>query len=278
LGVSRDSTTSTKNAVNPPNLDPYRHRLKYIKFIIIDEISMVGQKLLESIDKRARALWSVPTHSDVVLGGMPMVITLGDFRQFKPVADNALWAKGLTPTVGERIWSNFSDVMILTEQMRQKDDVLYQELLSRASNCCLTDDDLETLNSRTRQSLEQRGEFVATTAIRPLNLERHNYNRLAIERFAKARNQKVWMFAAKHSRTKASSNRNQISVGSLLSHGDDSNFKGPGVFFFTPGMPVMLLANISTATGLANGKRGVAVDVVLDKNGLFAACKNGFLC
>jgi hypothetical protein len=92
---------------------------------------------------------------------------------------------------------------------------------------------------------------------------------LAIERFAKARNQQVWMFAASHSRPKKTKKNGQISVGSLLNMGDNRPYKGPGVFFFTKDMPFMLLDNVSTATGLANGKMGHAIDFVLDETGIF---------
>jgi hypothetical protein len=85
------------------------------------------------------------------------------------------------------------------------------------------------------------------------------------------------MFTAKYSRTKVSSNRNQILVSSLLSYSNNSNFKGPRVFFFIPRILVILLINISIAISLANRKRGVIVDIILNKNGLFTAYKNRFL-
>jgi uncharacterized membrane protein len=44
-----------------------------------------------------------------------------------------------------------------------------------------------------------------------------------------------------------------------------------------PRILVILLINISIAIGLANRKRSVVVDIILNKNGLFAAYKNGFL-
>jgi hypothetical protein len=60
------------------------------------------------------------------MGGLPIVICLGDFNQFEPVKDTALWkTKEFTmDTVkeGQDIWKNFTNVVILTEQMRQKDD------------------------------------------------------------------------------------------------------------------------------------------------------------
>jgi hypothetical protein len=53
----------------------------------------------------------------------------------------------------------------------------------------------------------------------------------------------------------------------MLNEGDGGKFKGPGIFFFTPGMPVMLLENLMTPMKLVNGKIGTAVDFVVDPKG-----------
>jgi hypothetical protein len=55
----------------------------------------------------------------------------------------------------------------------------------------------------------------------------------------------------------------------MLSQGDDGGFKGPGIFFYTKGMPVMLLDNLLTPFKLVNGRIGTAVDVVIDPNSEF---------
>jgi hypothetical protein len=52
----------------------------------------------------------------------------------------------------------------------------------------------------------------------------------------------------------------------MLSQGDDGTFKGPGIFFYTKGMPVMLLENLLTPFKLVNGRMGKAVDVVVDSD------------
>ncbi len=182
------------------------------------------------------------------------------------------------------MWSHFTDVLLLTEQMRQKDDIPYQALLSQASSCCLTDEDILFLNSRTRDKLTATGQNIPALAIRPLNEERIDYNRLEVERFAKNRGQKVWMFAATYSRPKKGrqptandtrepgvsklylplAHNSQVSLGSLLRIGDLGQLKGPGVLFFTKGMPFMLLSNIHTTSGLCNGRIGTTEDFVLD--------------
>ena len=58
---------------------------------------------------------------------------------------------------------------------------------------------------------------------------------------------------------------------SMLNHGDGGKFKGPGIFFFTPGMPVMLLENLMTPMKLVNGRIGTAIDIVIDPKRWFSA-------
>jgi hypothetical protein len=74
------------------------------------------------------------------------------------------------------------------------------------------------------------------------------------------------MFARSHDRLVRSSSQGHISIGSMLSQGDDGTFKGPGIFFYTKGMPVMLLENLLTPFKLVNGRIGKAVDVVVDSD------------
>jgi len=121
--------------------------------------------------------------------------------------------------------------IILTEQMRQKDDLEYQNLLHRATTCALTEDDIQLLNTRSKSNLLSKNMRVPDLAIRPRNEERHDFNRLAVERFAAERNQKVWMFAASHNRPRGNTQTSYNSVGSMLNHSDGGKFKGPGIFF-----------------------------------------------
>ena len=145
--------------------------------------------------------------------------------------------------------------------MRQKNDLPYQQLLQRAMTCSLTQTDVDLLNTRTVASLQSAGMRVPDRAIRPRNSDRHHYNRLAIDRFASERNQKIWMFAATLDRPPRSSCRGHVSISSMLSQGVEGAFKGPGIFFYTKGILVMLLENILTPVKLANGRIGTAVDM-----------------
>ena len=252
-------------------LDKVRKRLARTKFLVVDEVSMVGCKMLVRVDEKCSKIWASRSDSSTVLGGLPILLFLGDFKQFEPVRDTSLWKDNGTKATNDekrarQIWSEVKDVIFLTEQMRQEDDLPYQELLQRAETCSLTQTDINLLNTRTVASLESAGLHVPNRAIRPLNTDRHHYNRLGSDRLASEQTQKIWMFAADHDRPARSSYGEHVSIGSMLSQGDDGGFKGPGIFFYTKGMPVMLLDNLLTPFKLVNERIGTAVDVLIDPN------------
>jgi len=54
----------------------------------------------------------------------------------------------------------------------------------------------------------------------------------------------------------------------LLQHADDgAKAPFPGLFFYTPGMPAAMLANICTLMGQVNGARGTVSGIVVDPTG-----------
>jgi PIF1-like helicase len=269
LGVS--SFENPRQPTGRGHLDKVRRRLARTKVLVVDEVSMVGSKMLVQVDEKSSRIWSPPAGSSAILGGLPIIQFLGDFKQFEPVRDTPLWKdRGAKATKNEKrasqIWRQVKDVIFLTEQMRQKDDLPYQELLQRAETCSLTQADIDLLNTKTVAALQSAGMRVPDRAIRPINTDRHHYNRSGSERLATGRDQKVWMFAGSHDRPLRSSSQGHISIGSMLSQGDDGTFKGPGIFFYTKGMPVMLLENLLTPFKLVNGRIGKAVDVVVDSD------------
>src|SRR5580658_5351586 len=86
------------------------------------------------------------------------------------------------------------------------------------------------------------------------------------------------MFAGTHDRPARSSSGEHVSIGSMLSQGDDGGFKGPGIFFYTKGMPVMLLDNLLPPFKLVNERIGTAVDVVIDPNSEVLEHNDQYIC
>ena len=74
------------------SLRKFQMHYKNLKFVIIDEMSMVGAKLLHLIDRRCRDMF--PT-VDESCGGL-LVYIFGDFRQCPPVKNAPLYNKIFT--------------------------------------------------------------------------------------------------------------------------------------------------------------------------------------
>jgi hypothetical protein len=165
---------------NQPVQQAMRSRLSYKKIFILNEISMVSLENLVQINDRCNAIWDLNRASDTVFGGLPVVIFLGDFNQFKPVRGHAIWSQTSNDIAvlksGKSIWGHFTRVMFLTEQMRQAEDLEYQCLLQRARSSTLTEDDVATLNFCTIDSRLANGDTPPEWAIIRLNRIREEAN------------------------------------------------------------------------------------------------------
>ena len=125
--------------------------------VIIDEISMVDLTMLSTINNQCKIAKSLDRSSPDLFGGLPIVIFMGDFFQFSPVRGPALWREPRDgndeDANGQIIWHQFTDVIILDQQMRQAQDPTFRELLGRARTAALTEEDLSLLNKRVATSL-----------------------------------------------------------------------------------------------------------------------------
>ncbi|CEP17045.1 hypothetical protein [Parasitella parasitica] len=104
--------------------------LKDLQVVIIDEISMVGQVLLEKIDKRLRDMFC----TTMPFGGKSLIV-LGDLLQIPPVMATTLFSRtianpnGFAALFNQQIWSLFS-VHKLSQIMRQRDDAAFAQALN----------------------------------------------------------------------------------------------------------------------------------------------------
>jgi hypothetical protein len=69
------------------SLKRVQKRFENIKYLIIDEYSMVGARMLSIIDKRLRQVTGRP---DMLFGGINLIL-VGDTKQLPPVKDVTLW-------------------------------------------------------------------------------------------------------------------------------------------------------------------------------------------
>jgi hypothetical protein len=195
---------------------------------------------------------------------------MGDFHQFSPVRGPALWkeprAANDEDANGQFIWHQFTDVIILDQQMRQAEDPAFRDLLGRTRAGTLTEDDLALLNSKTTTSLLALDLENATTVVK-LNVLRRHVNRLQMEHFALTRSQRIYVFPALHSRVRTTG-PSRLRAEDLLQQTDQgTRIPFPGLFLYTPQMPAILLTNIYTALGQVNGASGIASGIVVDPTG-----------
>src|SRR5204862_123567 len=76
--------------LNSDRLKKLQKKLEGVKYIIIDEKSMVGRRMLALIDLRLRQAF--PEQQNQVFGGRS-VILVGDFGQLPPVLDEPMYSQ-----------------------------------------------------------------------------------------------------------------------------------------------------------------------------------------
>ena len=114
-------------------------------WIIIDEFSMVGKRMLDFINLRLQEICGNQKN----FGGMNILL-VGDLFQLKPVKDSWIFQESGGPydvLTGNLFKDNF-EVFELTEIMRQKEDQLFAEILNRIRCGKQTSQDIQQLQSR----------------------------------------------------------------------------------------------------------------------------------
>lgn len=267
--------TSLGISINPSRRATTGSRVKNLwshkTIMIIDEASMVDLTMLSIINTHCKTARSLDRNSPDLFGGLPIVILIGDFFQFPPVRGPPLWKPPRNGNEhdqdGQLIWHQFQQVILLTEQMRQAKDPLFQNLLARARSGMLNGTDLTLLNEKVITSLTDP-RLQDTITIVKSNSLRHIINRVCLEHFAITRHQKIYIFPAAHTRTRSTSPRFQLHLDDLLQIPDQgTKIPFPGLLLYTRNMPAMVLTNICTPLGLVNGATGRAVGVSIDPTG-----------
>ncbi|CAB4023269.1 ATP-dependent DNA helicase pif1 [Paramuricea clavata] len=157
-------------------------RLEGKRFLIIDEMSMIGHKMLSRLGNRLRA---GTEKEDIPFSGMSIIL-MGDFGQLPPVGDKPMYVSGNGTVVsdhGHSLYLMFESVIILDQVMRQAGEdpeaVAFTALLMRMRNGEVTGGDWKLLleHSTTSVPMDQ-----FTDAIRlyfdKTSVAKYNYEKL----------------------------------------------------------------------------------------------------
>ncbi len=126
-----------------------REKLRLIRFLLIDEISMVSQKMLFNIHLALQSIFA----NNLPFGGINLIV-LGDFLQLAPVRAQPLYANfprlpdATEPWSKANIWSAITVTIKLTRQMRAAGDPAFLSVLEDARRHQLSQTSLASLQGR----------------------------------------------------------------------------------------------------------------------------------
>ncbi|KAK3099796.1 hypothetical protein FSP39_009735 [Pinctada imbricata] len=127
------------------SLNSLRNEIGSVSLVFIDEISMVGFKMMNCIHQRLMEIKQSPKP----FGGVS-IIAVGDLFQLKPVMDSYIFSSpksGYLP-LATNLWTDLFSMVELTQIMRQADHKNFAELLNRLREGNQTQQDIDTLKER----------------------------------------------------------------------------------------------------------------------------------
>jgi len=148
------------------------------QLLIIDEVSMMSKKLLDTLDAVARAVRKCP---DRPFGGIQLIFS-GDFFQIRPVPDDRDPDTGLFCFESE-LWNTLfkkENHVKLTEIFRQKDPE-YTEILNAIREGRVEQRHIDTMRQRVR-SYENNNNGVRPTKLFPTRRQVDIVNQTELER------------------------------------------------------------------------------------------------
>lgn len=264
-------------------LETLRRTWGPVHYLIIDEISMVSREFfarLSSVLASTKQPNVLPANAEP-FGGINVILA-GDFHQFPPVACGPTaplyWPDD--PTVdrkaarsGRKHFEKFKHVVILKEQCRVTDPV-WLDLLRHVRHGMCKSEHIELLQSLV---IDRKGTFASeqpgwedAVLVTPRHAVRIAWNECANRRHCTRTGNQLFISRAEdtiHSRpvtiqerwnaackkTKNKSNRVCQTKAGL-----------PNKVEVAIGMEVMVTVNVETELDVANGARGVVVDIILD--------------
>ncbi|XP_041461886.1 uncharacterized protein LOC121413199 isoform X1 [Lytechinus variegatus] len=222
-----------------------RNKLAQLQILIIDEVSMVDQKLLYYIHSRLRQIKQ--SRDETPFGGVS-VIAVGDMYQLPPVFGNPLYKDSLQGV----LWNDNFKTIELQQIMRQKDDTEFALLLNRLRikerDDVLNDRDLSML-----KSCETGEECEDALHIYSCNKEVDEWNKKLLHKKC-----------ANVICLKAEDTEKDAKNGSKIRENPVTRCKSqlPNYLWIAVNARVMLLKNIDVSKGLTNGCFGNVTEII----------------
>ena len=235
----------------------YRTLFRFVKVLIIDEISMISAELLDKIDLRLKQI----TGNHTMAFGNLDVILIGDLRQAPPVRSTPIYKPIKATIAGPMLWRSLQ-FYELTQVMRQE-NVTFSNILTKIGNGnTLTQFEFDLIESRFFKKSE--AERLCPNRIRLFfeNKAVNNYNNYVLQQYE----EKVTSTAADVIKG-SKSHEQEVSCRGRLhtkSVGDTGGL--PYEITFVINKYYILTANIDVSDDLCNGSIGKLVHIDRDEN------------
>ena len=226
----------------------FQNEMKELKFIIIDEMSMIGAQILFMIERRLR---ETQPGVDEPFGGV-FVYFFGDFRQLPPVKDAPLYSNSFFDTMsqqGRLFFNEFQFFIELGCSHRQSNaDESFRNMLENLASGTFTEADHTLLASRSQSLLSTDELEIFKTAVElyPTNEQVRANNESHLE--------SLGLPVANI----ASENTPDI----VPTANDDAQVGLPAKLKLSIGSRVMLRTNLWVGGGLVNGTLGTVRYIV----------------
>jgi PIF1 helicase. len=211
------------------------------RFLIVDEVSMMDAKVLESVN---RELAKIKHVTEKPFGGVNMIF-FGDFLQLPSVSHLDLYLEKPKSSRGHHLWRLLNAAVILSEQMRQAEDPPICECLGRLRLHVPTDDDIGLLNNRV-------GAPIPDTALVPTIVRRQRVRHsINLQRLRHA-SSKAADLPIVHCKADIIRSR-RMPLHLIYRVKQDSKTLGDAILSVIPGAPLMVTKNTNRFLGIVNG-------------------------
>jgi len=228
-----------------------------VKYLFIDEISMVSNKMLLQIHQRLTDTFPSSDGSQPFAG--VSLLTFGDFHQLKPVMGKYVFQ----PTDGDTtidLWNDNFSTFTLSTNFRQHTDQTYSELCNRFRIGAQQPDDYKMLQTRLISNLEPADvDLHNTIHIFPTNNQCEAYNISQLQNYDNIVTiMSIDVICSNDSMLNTPAPKHLIPK-------DDRDCAGlPSQLHIAVKADIILRRNIDIENGLVNGARGYITSLIYD--------------
>ena len=240
------------------------HMWDGVDYLLVDEVSMVGVQMMQSISEALCA-----ANGNNLPFGNVSIIFVGDFTQLPPIGQHLLVScisiqQVTDPRVqwqifGKLLWYTVDTVVLLLEVKRQSGDknACFVQLLAQLQEGKCTEDDYHLLQTQTltsvRPSWDDEG-WLQASIIVTSNAVNNSINKAVTRCFAEHTGWPLhWYYCTDI--VKGSPVDPTVCQSSEMLHSGETNLR-LGRLLLVIGMPVMITHNFDVQSGIVNGSTG----------------------